>query len=242
MRRGQTVSIDFAIAMTIFIMMVIGGIFLLQRVTQPRTGFGTQVRDAAETAVDGFKDETEWTVFRTPVFVRSNRSLSDEPVTVATPFPGAVVAQSVLVMDGGTERPSQHNISGNETVVVTDLSEGTDRLDLVYTESGTLSDRSYDTGLASSGDMVWNSKVNLTFTDTGLSRLSFNGTGLLQSNADLDGSASPTVEQRPVRVNITYSTGRKHVRMFAESGQIRITEFFTGERDWQLNLSSSFDT
>ncbi|MDY6765848.1 MAG: hypothetical protein SVW77_00615, partial [Candidatus Nanohaloarchaea archaeon] len=240
--KGQAVSIDFLAAMTIFIFMIAAGFYIVQTSVVPQPGFTQQVEAAADTALTNFRDETDWTVYRTAVPVRSPAPLDNEPVTVDTPFPGGIVANSTLVMDGNREVRSQHNLSSNETLVVADLRNGTTRLDLVYTRTGTMADRNYSTDLTRSGDNVWHNDLNVTFTTNGLSQLEFDGTGLLESNADLAGGAEPAYDDDLLRVNVTYSSGRKHVRVYEDSGKIRVREFFSGEREWELNLSSSFDT
>lgn len=239
--KGQAVSIDFIAAMVIFVFMVAAGFYVVQNNIVADSGFTRQVAAAADSAFTSFRDETDWTVYRTPIAIRSNQSLDNEPVTVAFPYPG-IVANSTLTMREGREIPSQHNRSTNRTLVVADLREGGTRLDVVYTHTGSLDDRTYTTDLTEGGDSVWNDRLNVTFTSEGFSTLELRDTGMLQSTADLAGGATPTFDEQLLRVNATYSSGRKHVRIFEDSPQIRITEFFTGEREWQLNLTSSFDT
>ncbi|MDY6761958.1 MAG: hypothetical protein SVY41_02835, partial [Candidatus Nanohaloarchaea archaeon] len=240
--KAQAVSIDFLAAMTIFIFMIAAGFYVVQTSVVPQTGFIKQVETAADTALTNFRDETEWTVYRTAVPVRSPAPLDNEPVTVQYPFPGGIVPNSTLVMRDDTELRSQHNLSSNRTVVVTDLRNGTTRLDLVHTESGSLADRNYSADLVQRGTSAWHGSLNVSFTSEGLSKLALDGTDLLEENADLAGGATPTFDEDLLRVNASYSSGRKHVRVFEDSGQVRVTELFTGEREWKLNLSSSFDT
>ncbi|MDY6768572.1 MAG: hypothetical protein SVW02_00480, partial [Candidatus Nanohaloarchaea archaeon] len=240
--QGQAVSIDFMAAMVIFILMVAAGFYVVQNSFVPSGGFAQQVEAAADSALDSFNTETEWTVYKTPVGVRSNASLRNEPVTVDVPYPGGIVANSTLAMNGGAEVRSQHNLSTNDTVILTDIREGSTRLDVVYTYTGSMDDRNYTSNLDHGGDSVWNDKLNVTFTANGLSQLSFNGNAFLDAEAHLAGGSSPAFDTRLLRANVTYSSGRKHVRLFEDAGQIRITEFFSGEREWDLNLTSSFDT
>ncbi len=240
--KGQAVSIDFLAAMTIFIFMIAAGFYVVQTSIIPQAGFTEQVEAAADNALENFQDETDWTVYRTAVPVRSPARLENEPVVLDTPYPGGIVANSTVVMKDNTELRSQHNLSSNQTVVVTDLRNGTTRLDIVYTRSGTMDDRAYTSDLVQSGDSAWHDDLNVTFTANGLSQLELDGTGLLETSAHLAGGADPEYDADLLQVNATYSSGRKHVRVFEDSGKIRVREFFSGEREWKLNLSSSFDT
>lgn len=242
MRRGQAVSIDFMAAMVVFIVMVISGFYFLQTSIIPGQGFSSQIQQAGENAWLNFQDETEWTVKNRPVIIRSGYSLDNEPVEVNVPFPGATVENSILVMGEVGEVRSQHSLSSNETVFIADVRDGSTTFDVVWTEDVNLDDRNYSSDLEKGGNSVWHGSLNLTFTSSGLSQLEFSGTDLLQSEADLGAGSSPSFDIGLLKANVTYSSGRKHIRLYEDSGQVRVTEFFTGEREWVLNLTSSFDT
>ncbi|MDY6769456.1 MAG: hypothetical protein SVU88_00620 [Candidatus Nanohaloarchaea archaeon] len=243
MRRGQAISLDFLSAMFIFVVMIITGFYLLQTNLVPRQSFTAQVEQAGETAWTNFQDETEWTVYGKPVIVHANARLDNEPVIADVPITSAAVANSTLVMKDRAELRSEHNLTSNRTVFIADVRNGSTRADVVWTEEGTLEDRNYSSGLERGGDSVWNDKLNLTFTTSGLSQLSFDGTDMLDAAADLAGGSSPGYDVDLLEANVTYTAGgEKHVRLYEDSGQVRITGFFTGEREWVLNLSGRFDT
>ncbi|MCJ7478924.1 MAG: hypothetical protein MUP63_01980 [Candidatus Nanohaloarchaeota archaeon QJJ-7] len=240
--KGQAVSIDFMTAMTIFIIMIAAGFYIVQSSFVPEGGFIQQVEDAADTGLSNFRESTRWTVYRNPVIISSSQSLKNEPVAIDYPFSRDILKNSVLVTQDGKELRSQHDLLTNDTVMVTDIREGKNRFDIVYTKTGNLEDRNYSSGLEHSGESAWNDQLNVTFTANGFSQLEFENTDLLQDNAHLAGSSDPFFDHGLLKVNASYSSGRKHIKLFEDSGQIRVREFFTGERDWELNLTSRFDT
>lgn len=243
MRHGLSVSVSMAIGMAIFVLAIATTFILLQGTVLPNSGFSEQVVSTTTYAVDRFMAGTTWTVHRQPVVIHSDTALANEPLELTTPLPPSTVPESIAYVRDGREIVSQHDAARNTSVVVTDVRNGTTRIDTVYTTRHDLPDREYTSSLTVAGNSTWNSRMNVTFTDTGFQQITYNGTEMLTAPASIDASTAPRIEEGLLRANVTYSEAeRKTLRLFAQSGQIRYTGSFTGEQVWTVNLTDNLTT
>lgn len=241
MRKGVSFSASLGIGMAIFVVTIASVFLLLQHSILPDQQFSQQVQTAARTSFNGFTDTTYWTVYETPLVIHSNTDLDNEPVVAATQFPNDIVPESVLVTVNGKETPSQHDIAGDETVFVTDLSAGANRVNLVYTKEGDLDDRTYTATLAADDTSVWNDRVNVTFTSSGIDQIEYSNLSYFASTADLGTASTPDVETELLRATVNYSDGTD-IRMFDRAEKLRVTHEFSGERTWTFAMTSNFTT
>lgn len=241
MRKGFTFSVSTVIGMAIFVL-ALAGVFLILQNTQYPGGMSAQVSSSAENVVSAFQDHTRWTVYRLPIIIHANRSAENMPVRTSF-VPPEAMQDSLLVMHDGNEVPIQQNRTTNETLFIADLDAGATVFNLVYTVSESVSDRTYTSSLQQSGSTVWNEKMNVTFSSSGFSSLSINGTELLETRADIGESTTPQITTNLLRSNATYdATEKQFVTVYDDSAQIQVTEVFTGEEVWTLDLSSDIDT
>lgn len=241
MRKGVSIGVSLAIGMAIFVLGVASTFLLLQGPLAPGGGFSTQVGAAADYALSTFQDNTEWTVYRLPVIVHSSHALNGEPLELRVPYPPSTDEPSILVMQDGQERRSQHSMDDNTTVVHADLSDGATILHIVYTDETGLADRTYNSDLVQGGNSTWNADLNVTVSSTGFSTIRFKDLDMLQDTASISASSTPQFSTGLLQTNISYDEAdMKTVRVFDDSGQIRMTDRFTGETDWFFNLTSNF--
>jgi hypothetical protein len=243
MRQGLSVGVSMAIGMAIFVLAIASVFLLLQGTLIPNGGFSEQIASSTDYALDRFQQETEWTVYRQPVFIHADTAISNEPLELTVPFDPAADADSVAYIRDGTEIVSQHDAVENTSVVVTDLRNGTTRLDVVYTSGYELSDRSYTSALQQAGNSTWNTDLNVTVTGTGIEQITYKELDVLTSAADIGVSSVPQFDHELLRTNITYDeTDSTSVKVFDGSGQIPIRDEFSGEQVWTFNLTDNFTT
>lgn len=243
MRHGLSSSVSLAIGMAIFVLTVASAFLLLQGSMGTGGGFSEQVVSAANYALDLFHDRTEWTVYRQPVFIHSAASLASEPLELDVPFATGTVPGSILYMKDGNEVVSQHDFVANTSVVVTNVRQGTTRLDLVYTTDHSLPDRTYTSSLEQVENDTWNDELNVTFSDNGFQQVTFKELDMLTAESDIGASSYPLITSELLRTNATYDEAdRKEVRVYDRTGKIRITERFSGETVWTFNLTDNFTT
>lgn len=229
-----------AIGMAVFVLAIASTFLILQGAILPSGGFSEEVSSAAHYALDRFHDQTDWTLYVQPVFIHADTALSDEPLELRTPFDPAAVPDSLVYVRDRQELVSQQDVADNTSVVVTDIRNGTTRLDLVYTIDHDLPERTYD-GIEQAGNSTWNDELNVTFTDSGFQQITFNGSDFLTADASIGASSSPIFVSEPVQTNVTFAEAeRKEVRVFDGSGKIRVQETFTGEAVWTFNLTDNF--
>jgi hypothetical protein len=243
MRQGLSVSVSMAIGMAIFVLAVATAFILLQGAVLPAGGSSEQVVATTTYALDRFEATTGWTLYQQPVIIRSDTALTDQPLELDTPFTPATVPSSIVYTRDGTERVSQHDTTRNTSVIVTDIRNGSTRLDAVYTTTHDLSDRTYTSTLTTAGNSTWNSRMNVTFTDTGFQQITYNGTAMLDAPADIAVATDPTIESSLLRTNVTYSgSDRLNLRVFDRSSQIRFDAAFSGQQVWTFNLTDNITT
>ncbi len=243
MRHGISVSVSMAIGMAIFVLAVASTFLLLQGTLLPEGGFSGQVASTAAYAIDRFQAETEWTVYRQPVIVHANAAVDNQPLELAVPFDTAIEPESLAYIRDGEELSSQHDPAANTSVVITDLRNGSTRIDAVYTTDQPLPDRTYTSDLEQDGNETWNSDLNVTFTETGIEQVTYNGLNVLTSAADMGVSSVPQFEHELLRTNVTYDeTEPLNVKLFEDSEQITIQDEFAGEQVWTFNLTDNFTT
>lgn len=240
-RTGAAIGVSMAVGMAIFILATASTLLLLQDSTATHAGFDRQTAAAADTAIDRFHDVTGWTVYERQITVHAAQDLTNEPLELGTALPIDSDAGSVLVMQDETELPSQYDDTLNETVVVTNISAGTTILDLVYTEDSDLDAREYTSDLDQSGISTWNQDLNVTADSDGFSNITFKDLSLLDGTASLDVDTTPTFRSDLLRTTVTYpAADETEVRVFDRSGQIRVTQEFTGEQEWTFDLTGNF--
>lgn len=241
MRQGQAVSTDFTAAMAIFILMIISGFYILNQTMVPSGGFGPAVVVSGTSAYESFRAQTGWTVYENRIAVRSGYTLPDEPIVVDYPYPADAVRDSLLVTRNDAEIRSQHDLDHNRTIVVQDLSPGTNLFDLVFTTSGNLSGRTYTSDLTRSGASVWNARVNATFYGQGIDRLEYNG-ALSVTDFVMGPSSSPVFDTGPLMVEVNQSNATARlIRVFEDSGQVRVIADTNSGEPWRLDLGAAFD-
>jgi hypothetical protein len=243
-RKGQSIGVDFAIALGIFLITVATGIYYATTILLPANPFGSQVQASASQAVDEFHDQNSWTVLETPIAISSSTSLDNYPIELDLQYPDDLDTNSTLVMRGSQEIASQTDYSQNDTIWLVNLSQGQNRHRLVYTTDTDLADRQYDDRVHRSGDDIWNDEINITFDSDGIDNLTFDDTEDLLIESDLDASdGNRKYVNGSLRVLARYNdTDQKKIRVFGLTNHIRLFHNLSGDAVYHFNLSSSFDT
>ncbi len=240
-RNGVAIGISMAIGMAIFVLAVASTFLLFQDALSPQTGTDQQTGAIADTALNHFQDLTDWTLYRSTVAIHSSHDIPHHPLEIPIVLPDGTSENTVLTMRGNREIPSQYHADDNTVVVVTNTSSGVTTLDIVHAEHGEITPRQYDTGLERQENTTWNQHMNVTVNSNGFTDISFKDVPFLEDAADIDVDDTPVFDDGPVRTHFTYSQpDETAVRVFDRSGQIRVTTAFTGEKDWEFNLTGEF--
>ncbi len=241
MRTGQTISLDFATAMAIFLFALAAGVFLFQNALSGG-GFSEEVSSAGRAALTAFQQEAAWTVHGTPIAVEAATAADSYPVTVPVAYPRDIVTTSPRLTGDGTPLRASHLLDRNRTVAVTDIDSGTNRLTLHYTRDVAVPAPNYTDGLQASGDSIWHETLNITFATGGIPNLTYRGLQLVH-DGDLATTATPVAALDALRANVTYDgTDRTTVRMYDDTGTVRATRHGTGSVTWRFNITSNVTT
>jgi hypothetical protein len=241
-RKGQTVGIDFALGLAIFIITVSIVIFYATNLGTPSSPFSNQVVSSTTQAAETLSELNSWTVYSVPVTLNASSAYAGYPVELDFVYPSTVDRDSPLVTRQRREIASQHHFGINQTVFLANLTSGVRRYSLVYTLGTGLDDRTYTTLVNRSGDSIWNSDINATFDSDGIESLVFDGSEELVQESDLQGiDVLPAYRDGPLRTRISYDDVKdQFFRIFGKTTRIRV-QHRGDPLTYELNLSSDFD-
>ena len=246
-RKGQTVGVDFAIAMSVFVISITTGIFYAIHVSLPSSPFSQQVRSSATLAGERFVETNSWNLQRTPVVVEGS-SASGFPVEIDYIFPDTAVNSSIRAAEDDSLLRSQYDRELDEVVFEADVSGSKDYFDIMYStavESGStnFSDDVSLEKLGSDSYQVGNDDMESVVTPEGLDYFDVGGGRRVESfKMDVSGTGLVNVSG-PVREMVRISDGRDiDTHFYGSSNLVRIDDGDAGSVTYRINISSGYDT
>ena len=243
-RKGQTVGVDFAIAMSVFVISITTGIFYAIHVSLPSSPFSQQVRTSATLAGERFVESNSWNLRRTPVVVGGG-SADGFPVEVDYIFPDTAFNSSIRAAEEDTPLRFQYDEEVDEVVFEADVSGPRDFFDIVYSMEfeGTRMNLSDGVGLEIPGAdsyRVDNGDLESTVGSEGIEYIEADNS-IRVEQFDMDISGSLVNVSGPVREMVRISDGRDvDIRFYGSSNLVRITDM--GSPTYSINVSSGYDT
>lgn len=241
MRKGQAIGVDYAVAIGIFVLSIFAGFYYISVTFAPQTPFHDLVDSSAFRASREFEDKVKWEVEKVPVKVQTSYNLTNYTIELDFVFPKSADKNSSLVMHENSEIRSQINFSANTTLIVQNITAGTNWYNLVYTENTNLSDRNYTSNLSLSGMKASNGEINVTFDNKGILSLKYRGLEYLNDSMDLSGSSSPVVSDGTLKAEFHYEQpNEKTGKVFARSKRIEFNLNLSSPDSWDINLTNNF--
>lgn len=238
-RTGAAVGIDFAIGMTVFILMVAVGLYYASVIAAPSTPFSEQVRGTSTQASAAFERITQWTVYQTPITIETPTSTDQYPIEARYATPEDYDPSSISVSRNGNALDSQYTRYDNRTAFITSISDGRNRFSLSYTRDTALPAINRTNHINRSSDTVETANYTATLDDDGIDDLSYDGEQYIV-NSEFQGIGN---QERwtdgTVRAASWYEDGS--IRLFGYVGQARIAQDTASSDDYtNFELSSSF--
>lgn len=238
-RAGMSISASVAIGMAIFVVTIGTAFLLVQGALYPSDMFGDEVGDAADRAGEQVRTEAWWTIQRAPISSSVDAAATGVPIDTRVPVPDTVDADTVAAVAGGRSVPVQYNATTGDTVFVADRTAGPTRFDLTYTHDADLPPVSYNTSVDSDGTAVWNQVLNASFTDAGVTSLTYNGSPVLGGTADIGATAEPAITVDTVEATATYNST---VTDLYDRSQWLVLETTDTDTDWVFPFHDRYAT
>ncbi len=237
MKKGGT-HIDWVVGLIFFLGFVTITFYYMAYIAYPKFPFERALKLEGMRIADAVVDETEWSVYRTPVLVTFSNTTVDWPFELYFQLSELTDLNSIVVLDENkSEIYSEFNSTENKIMFVSNIT-GNMRFYAVRTENTTLSPRSYTTDLSRNGLQVNNSKINVSFSDSGVDSLQFNGSEFLSASGIIIGTSStPSISNGTIRAKVQYPEGNV-VKVYANNSRI----FFSSNSTYDagLQLSTAF--
>lgn len=238
-RKGAAVGIDFAIGMSVFILMVAVGLYYASVIAAPSSPFSEQVRGTSTQASASFERLAEWTVYQAPIMIEAPTTVDRYPIEARYAIPGDHDPASVSVSSGSTALDSQYTRQDNNTAFLAPVSDGTNRYRLSYTTGTDLDPVDQTDHINKSGDTVETENYTATTDTAGIDDLTYDGEQYIVDSEFETIGTHDTWTNGSVRASSWYENGS--VRFFGYVGQTRITQEAATSSDYtNFELSSSF--
>ncbi|MCJ7450466.1 MAG: hypothetical protein MUP58_01865 [Candidatus Nanohaloarchaeota archaeon QJJ-9] len=203
-RKGQTIGVDFALGMAIFVITVAFGLYYVNTVAMPSSPFGSQITRSAYQSTEKIDQKASWKVKTTPIAVESNYAVDEYPIELEYLFPTNIDKNSTALTQDYSDIPSYINSSSNQILFYGNLSSGENQYQLVYTKDTSLSDLEYDRAVYQEQDSLWNSETNLSTKSDGIQDLDFGGNSMV-TDSDLKAS-SPTYYENLLKAGARFDS------------------------------------
>ncbi len=229
-RKGQTVGVDFAIAMSIFVITVVTGIMYVVNLSIPASPFGEQVRDSSMMAGDRFVSMNSWEYELYSVGGHVS-GVEDYPVELdfSTSYP---LSNHSRVLENGINTTAEFFDRMNQTVFLADF---TNNYELLFSESKELENPDVDEKVYSDGDDVVTNDMGLEadMEDEGFEKYGSETYKIFEGNFGF--SSDPDVYSGSLREYFDY--GDVSVRFFADSSIVKMS----GNEEITLNFSEGYE-
>lgn len=238
-RKGASVGIDFAIGMSIFLLMVAIGLYYTTIIATPSAPFSEQFRDTSTQTADEFERLAEWTVDIVPVTVTAPASVSDYPLEVRYGMPPSYDSASVGVTKDSTATASQFDRFDNTTTIMTSLSNGKNQFEISYTTDTALETLYQEDRINRTVKTLETNNWNTTLDEDGIDSLYFSTQHYVTNSRFESFGASQEWINGTIRFSRQYDNGS--IRGFGGASQIRTTQHDTNDSiTSHINLSASF--
>ncbi len=231
-RKGQTVGVDFAIAMSIFVITVVTGIFYAVNVSIPSSPFSEQVRSSTLEAGKSFYTMTSWEKYMYTVQTSDVFGVQDYPIEIdfRTNYP---LENFSRILENGDNISADFYNELNQTVFLADLSQD---YELIYTEDKNLGDQETEEKIFSDDDHnVWNDVgLEASVGDDGIESYNLSDDALI-NYMDIDGGGKPDLFSGNLREYFEY--GDLSLRFFGGSSIVKVH----GNDDANINFSDSYE-
>ncbi len=230
-RKGQTVGVDFAIAMSIFVITAVVGMFYAIDLSTPSSPFGEQVRSSAIIGSERFVRSGSWSGSVYSVLQDDEFNVENYPYEI-----------TFLEADNRTTRVLSGNYPhsfqvGEYNPDVAFVGDTSDSYRIFLSDDRVLEPAYGDERFSEeqNGELVVEGDfVEATLDERGITSLSSSGSSIIQE-ADLDVNSEPEVFSGPVREKAVQDG--VETRFFKQSPSVK----FSNGDDFEFNMSSTYD-
>ncbi len=231
-RKGQTVGVDFAIAMSIFIITVVTGIFYTVNISIPSSPFSEQVRSSTLEAGKSFYAMTSWEQSKYSVETSDVFGVENYPIEIDfwTNYP---LENFSRILENGENISADFYDDLNQTVFLADLSNN---YEMIYTEDKNLGEQEFEEKIFSDDDKdVWNDVgLEASVGDDGIESYNLSEDALI-NDMDLGGDGEPNLVSGELREYFEY--GDLSLRFFGGSSIVKVH----GNDFADINFSDSYE-
>lgn len=243
-RKGQTVGVDFSIAMSVFVLTIVTGIFYAIYVALPTSPFSQQVRSSAVVSGDRFVEHNSWKLDKTSQVIDST-GIQSFPVESDIVIPEDGFEESFRATSEGEVLDSQFD-RGLGAVYLLDVPSSKTFVDMFYSKDlnpGPQNVSEEVSGQYVSEDfLVDNGDLEVVLDGSGIEYLEYQGDRKL-NGVDMDISGSFSNVSGPLRESVILEDSRiLRASFYGDSNLGRLVENSSGTRTYSFNVSSGYDS
>ena len=199
------VTPDMVIALVIFLSMVSVAFYYMNYLSKTKQPFDATLQTQGYEIAKSISENISWTIYKSRIIITSDNSSYSSFEQYFRP-PSETDLNSIDLLDANSkEIPS--GFFGNTLIWTTNISKGKNTFFIVYSKNTSLSANTYQTGINASGLWLNNSKINVSFSSSGISNIIFGGSDILGNGIDFGTSSAPQNNVLATRAKINYTEG-----------------------------------
>ena len=199
-------SFDMIVSLVIFVMAIAVSFYYLSYMSTPKDTFVETLISSADDLANKIKENVSWSVYRMPILINSPNT-TNATIEKIFYYDSSTDTDSIIIENENLSEINSDFL--NNTIIFSPvLTTGKNIFYLIYTKNTNLTKQTYETGINASGVWVNNSKMNVSFSTTGLTNIEYGGTQIIGgSGVTLETTTTPTLELGKIRAKKTYDNG-----------------------------------